>query len=60
MPALYDVKKVYMETTVSWELQWQPSSLAVPIPDGIENMMEVKEACAGIGGIAQGLEAIGF
>lgn len=60
MPALYDVKKVYMETTVSWELQWQPSSLAVPIPDGIENMMEVKEACAGMGGIAQGLEAIGF
>ena len=60
MLAFYDVKKVYMETTVSWELQWQPSSLAVPIPDGIKNMMEVKGACAGMGGIAQGLEAIGF
>ena len=58
---LYDVKTQYVEDDNQWQLQWQPSSKGVIIPEDSEKMfLGVKDICAGIGGIAQGLEASGF
>ena len=59
--AIYDVKKTYQEDTETWHFQWKSSSVAIYIPDEPEKIpCGIKEVCAGMGGIAQGLEAVGF
>ena len=58
---VYDMKTVFDEIKGTWCLQRTPTSLKVDIPDVKEKSWRcVKEVCAGMGGIAQGLEAIGF
>lgn len=58
--ALYNMKKVF-ENSATWCLQWQTDSIYVFIPEENEVIPWcVKEVCAGMGGIGQGLEAIGF
>ena len=59
--ALYNMKKVFDENSATWCLQWQTDSIYVFIPEENEVIPWcVKEVCAGMGGIGQGLEAIGF
>ena len=59
--AIYDVRKTYQADTETWYLQWKPSTVAVYIPAEPEQIpCGIEEVCAGMGGIAQGLEAIGF
>ena len=59
--ALYNMKKVFDETSATWCLQWQSDSIYVFVPEENEVIPWcVKEVCAGMGGIGQGLEAIGF
>lgn len=58
---LYDMKKVFDETKGTWCLQWKENSIMVNIPEEKDSAWWcVKEVCAGMGGIAQGLEAVGF
>lgn len=58
---LYNMKPIFDEITDTWYLQWQEDSIKVIIPVEQEvTWWNVKEVCAGMGGIAQGLEAVGF
>ena len=58
---LYEMKTSHDVKMALWTLTWQSSSVAVPIPaESDKNLMGVKDICAGMGGISQGLEAIGF
>ena len=59
--AIYDVRKLYLDDSKAWQLQWTSTSVAIYIPEEPEKIpCAIKEVCAGMGGIAQGLEAVGF
>ena len=59
--ALYDVKKTFDATCSMWTLSFQDSTVAIPIPDDKDiQALEIKDLCAGMGGITQGLEAVGY
>ena len=56
---LYNVKKSFTALNASWTLWVQPESMAVNIPEETD-VLGVKDVCAGMGGLTQGLEAVGF
>ena len=59
--ALYDVKTTFDATNSTWVLSSKDTSILVPIPDeGNVQVLGVKDLCAGMGGITQGLEAVGY
>ena len=58
---LYEFSITYVEKEKKWKIEEAESSECVLCPtDDCCDIMKVKDVCAGIGGITQGLEHVGF
>eukprot|EP00435_Cladocopium_sp_Y103_P070672 s642_g35.t1 len=58
---LYDARRTWFESDQVWHLSCQPNSIGIVIPDKASSGIGgIKDICAGMGGITQGMEFVGF